>query len=306
MKILQKCQPRIECKNRIFFAIFASVFQELDDMTNLFDNHNHCEFSFDGKRTTVEASTRAAAAKGLGGLCFADHYDLYVPEQTLAFAPRSNDLVDIEAQQQEIDRVQALFPEIKILKGIEVGMHSKCRKGVCSMMEVHNFDQVIGSIHYMEDTDPFYGSYFEGKTWKEAYGGYLETIYNEMTAWGDFDIMGHYDYVVRYCNYDQVDILYKDFSDIFDEIFRYLIHNGKALEINTKSYQNYKGRQASLDKNVLIRYKEMGGEIISFGSDSHDDFVVGTDFEKYAAIVKSLGFRWSAHYEKRQLVQLPL
>ena len=42
-------------------------------LTNLFDNHNHCEFSFDGKRTTVEASSRAAATKGLGGLCFADH-----------------------------------------------------------------------------------------------------------------------------------------------------------------------------------------------------------------------------------------
>ena len=139
-----------------------------------------------------------------------------------------------------------------------------------------------------------------------TYGYYLETIYREMSAWGDFDIMGHYDYVVRYCDYDQVDSLYKDFSDIFDEIFRYLIHNGKALEINTKSYLNYNGRQANLDLDVLKRYREMGGEIISFGSDSHDAHAVGTDFEKYAAIVKSLGFRWAAHYEKRQLIQLPL
>ena len=275
-------------------------------MTNLFDNHNHCEFSFDGKRTTVEASSRAAAAKGLGGLCFADHCDIFVPEQTLSFSPRSKDLVDVEAQQAEIDRVQSLIPEIKILKGIEIGMHPRCREQVKQVISQHNFDQIIGSIHYIEDTDPFFGSFFEGKTWQEAYRCYLETLYNEMKAWGDFDIMGHYDYIVRYCNYEQVDILYKHFSDVFDEIFRYLIHNGKALEINTKSYQNYKGRQASLDTNVLLRYKEMGGEIISFGSDSHDDFVVGTDFAKYAALAKSLGFRWSAHYEKRQLVQLPL
>ena len=167
-------------------------------------------------------------------------------------------------------------------------------------------DQVVASIHYLGDTDPFFGSYFRDKDWKQAYGGYLETLYNEMSHWGDFDIMGHYDYVVRYWDYEQVDILYKDFPDVFDEIFRYLIHNGKALEINTKSYQNYHGRRAEIDNNVLLRYKEMGGEIISFGSDSHDAHVVGHDFEKYAALAKSLGFRWSAHYEKRKLVQLPL
>ena len=275
-------------------------------LKNLFDNHNHCEFSFDGKRTTVEASSKAAVEKGLGGLCFADHCDIFVPEQTLSISPRSKDLVDVEAQQAEIDRVQDLFPQIKILKGIEIGMHPRCREQVKQIMAKHNFDQVIGSIHYIEDTDPFFGSYFEGKSWQEAYRCYLETIYNEMTAWGDFDIVGHYDYIVRYCDYEQVDILYKNFSDVFDEIFRYLIHNGKALEINTKSYQNYRGRQASLDLNVLKRYREMGGEIISFGSDSHDAHVVGTDFEKYAAIAKSAGFRWAAHYEKRQLIQLPL
>lgn len=275
-------------------------------MRSLFDNHNHCEFSFDGKRTTVEASSKVAAEKGLGGLCFSDHCDMYVPEQTLEFAPKSCDLVDIAAQQAEIERVQKLYPHIKILKGIEIGMHPKCREEVKQLMAQNSFDQVIGSIHYIDDTDPFYGSFFEGKTWKEAYGHYLETLYREMTAWGDFDIMGHYDYVVRYCDYDQVDILYKDFSDIFDEMLRYLSHNGKALEINTKSYQNYNGRQANLDLNVLKRYRELGGEIISFGSDSHDAYTVGTDFEKYAAIVKSAGFRWAAHYEKRQLVQLPL
>jgi histidinol-phosphatase (PHP family) len=275
-------------------------------MSVLFDNHNHSEFSFDGKRTSVEASSRMAAQKGLGGLCFSDHYDLYVPAETLALDPRGNDLADIDGQNREIDRVQKLLPEIKILKGIEIGMHPKCRGEVRELLQNKTFDQIIASVHYIGETDPFFGGYFKGKDWREAYSGYLEAIYTEMVWMEDFDIMGHYDYIVRYCDYDQVDLLYKDFSDIFDEMFRYLIQNGKALEINTKSYQNYNGRQAEIDKDVLLRYKEMGGEIISFGSDSHDDFNVGLDFEKYAALAKSLGFRWSAHYENRKLVQIPL
>ena len=75
-------------------------------MKSLFDNHNHCEFSFDGKRTSVEASSKVAADKGLGGLCFADHCDIFVPLQTLELSPRSGDLADIPAQQAEIERVQ--------------------------------------------------------------------------------------------------------------------------------------------------------------------------------------------------------
>ena len=128
---------------------------------------------------------------------------------------------------------------------------------------------------------------------------------HELIGIGSYRIK-RYDYIARYAPYPQASILYRDFSDIFDEMFRYLIQEGKALEINTKSYQNYRGRQASLDLTVLKRDREMGGEIISFGSDSHDAHVVGTDFEKYAAIAKSAGFRWAAHYEKRQLIQLPL
>ena len=45
---------------------------------------------------------------------------------------------------------------------------------------------------------------------------------------GDFDVMGHYDYVARYAPYPQASILYKDFSDILDEMLTYLAQEGKA------------------------------------------------------------------------------
>ena len=161
-------------------------------------------------------------------------------------------------------------------------------------------------MHYLDGTDPFWGGYYQEKTWKQAYGHYLETIYREMTWMGDFDVMGHYDYVARYAPYPQASILYKDFSDILDEMLTYLAQEGKALEINTKSYQNYKGRTPVLDKNILLRYKELGGEVISLGSDSHDPSRPGCRFGEYSALVKSLGFRYLAHFEKRRLVMIPL
>lgn len=279
----------------------------------LFDNHNHSEFSFDGKRTSVEKSTLAAADAGLGGVAFTDHCDFFVPAMKAEYEQLVPETFDVNAQQAEIDRVQALIDgriggerKFRILKGIEIGMHEDCHGEIRRTLGENNFDQVIASVHYLDGIDPFYGGYYEGKDWKEAYGHYLETIWKEMTWLKDFDIMGHFDYVVRYAPYSSTSLLYRDFSDILDEMFRYLIQEGKALEINTKSYQEYNGRLVTIDTEVLKRYRELGGEIVSFGSDSHDAHRIGHAIMEHALLLKSLGFRWSAHYESRRLVQLPL
>lgn len=273
----------------------------------MFDNHNHSQFSFDGGRTSVEASARAAVSAGLKGICFSDHCDHYVPPMKADFEDLKPEHFNVAEQQGEIDRVQEMLGEsIHILKGIEIGMYEDCHEDIRNVLGNNSFDQVLASVHYIEQTDPYYGGYYEGKEWKEAYGKYLETIYREMIWLGDFDIMGHYDYIVRYAPYPQTCIRYRDFSDIFDEMFRYLINEGKALEINTKSYEGHRGRVVELDRDVLLRYREMGGEIISLGSDSHEPSRVGAGFLHHADLLRFLGFRWTAHYESRRLIQLPI
>lgn len=277
-------------------------------MMHLFDNHNHSEFSFDGKRSSVEKASLAALGNGLSGIAFTDHCDFFVPQMKAQHENLVPETFDVELQQKEIDRMQSLIGDgsLKILKGIEVGMHENHHEDIRKILSGNRFDQVIASVHYLDGVDPYYGGYYEGKDWKSAYGLYLETIFHEMTWLKDFDIMGHYDYIVRYAPYPQTCLRYRDFSDILDEMFRYLIREGKALEVNTKSYQDYKGRNVTPDLEVLKRYRDLGGEIVSLGSDSHDPGRVGHEFVRFAALLKSLGFRWTAHYEKRKLVQLPL
>lgn len=296
----------------------------------LYDNHNHSQFSFDGKRTSVEESAAAARANGLAGICFTDHCDFYVPPMKAAFENLVPETFDVKAQQSEIDRVNTLMSsnkkdslrtdgeaatetagqsrpdDFRIFKGVEIGMQRSCRDRIREFLAGNSFDEVIASVHYLDDTDPFYGGYYEGKDWKTAYGHYLETIYEEMTWLGDFDIMGHYDYVARYAPYPQASILYRDFGDIFDAILKYLAENGKAIEINTKTYQDYKGRTPVLDRHILLRFKELGGEAISLGSDSHDPIRPGDKFIQYAEFVRSLGFRHLAHFEGRRLVMTPI
>lgn len=274
-------------------------------MKNVYDNHNHCQFSFDGKSTTVEGSARAAAAAGLSGMCFTDHCDVHTPPMKAAFENMVPETFDIPAQQAEIDRVNALLPDFSIFKGIEIGVQKPYRDEIRKVLDANHFDEIIASCHYLEETDPFWGSYYENKTWKQAYGHYLQTLYEELVWLGDdFDIMGHYDYIVRYASYPETSILYKDFSDILDMILRLLAQEGKALEINTKTYQDYKGRTPVLDPAILKRFRELGGEFISLGSDSHKADHTGFNFRNTIAFLQSLGFRYLVHFENRKAIPL--
>ncbi len=277
-----------------------------------YDTHNHSQFSFDGARTTLEKSTASAISKGLGGICFTDHCDFYVPEMKADFEPIVCEVFDVAAQQQEIDSINARIAggefgreaarKFKVLKGIEVGMEEKSRPELEKHLAENCFDQITASVHYLEDSDPYYGPYYKGKNWKEAYGRYLEAYLREMKWLGDrFDIMGHFDYITRYAPYPKESILYRDFPGLFDEILRFLAENGKAIEINTKTYKTYRMRTPQLDRDIFIRFMELGGEAIVLGSDSHDCEQVGYRFEYYAQFIKSLGFRRLAHYENRKL-----
>lgn len=268
----------------------------------LYDNHNHSQFSFDGRATTAEASARAGQAHGLAGMCFTDHCDFFVPSMKASFENLIPEQFDVAAQQTEIDRVRDMLPGFEIFKGIEIGLEKLSREQNKKLLSEHEFDQVIASVHYLDDTDPFWGGYYEGKDWKTAYGHYLETIYEEMTWLEDFDIMGHFDYVARYAPYPECSIFYRDFPDIFDAMLKYLAENGKALEINTKTYQDYKGRTPVLDKNILLRFRELGGEAVSLGSDSHNPERTGDKFQHYAAFVESCGFQHLAHFSGRRLI----
>ncbi len=294
-----------------------------------FDTHVHSQFSFDGSRTSVEKSARQAIVKGLGGICITDHADIYVPAAKADHGESLDEVFDVPSQQAEIDRINAAVAsgkvekggllegvtrttwaqvkKFRVFKGVEIGLSREKRDDIRKFLSTNEFDQVIASVHYLEETDPYWGEYYKGKNWKEAYGRYLDTIWSEI-RWlgGDFDILGHFDYIARYAPYPKQSIFYRDFAGEMDEILKYLAQEGKALEINTKTYQKYGLRTPELDRDILLRYRELGGEIISLGSDAHTPERVGDKFMYYAQYVKMFGFRWLAHYEGRRLRQVTI
>ena len=115
-------------------------------------------------------------------------------------------------------------------------------------------------------------------------------------------MIGHFDYVARYAPYEVRDVRYADFPDILDTLLRFMAQEGKALEINTKTYDMHGDHLQVLDENILRRFKELGGEFVTLGSDSHSASRLTEKFEDFAHICRNCGFEKLTYFEDRRPV----
>ena len=266
-----------------------------------FDNHTHSTFSPDSS-ATVEAAVRTALQQNLMGIAITDHYDTDAPSRDQEF------LFNPADQQAEIRRVCELLGDemqardFQVMRGIEVGLQPQIIGKIKDFTSQFQFDTVIASIHFVDGTDPYLGTYYGDKDYKYAYSHALEIMYEIAVAYRDFDILGHYDYVARYSPYGEGcrDITLAQFGDWLEPILKFLAQEGKTLELNTKTYMNHKGYIPQLDTAILRRFREFGGEALSLGSDSHNTLRYGDSFEKYAHIAKECGFRYLVWFKNRK------
>ena len=95
-------------------------------------------------------------------------------------------------------------------------------------------------------------------------------------------------------------IYYAEFRDVLDSILSFLAENGKTMEINTKTYQLFRGRRPELDIAVLKRFRELGGEALSFGSDAHDITRLGDRFDWCREMALAAGFKYEVYFRERR------
>jgi len=261
-------------------------------MKGLTDSHTHTTFSPDSSMT-IKQAIETAKAIGLSGIAFTDHLDLKAPGEDDRFFFSPNE------QHREVELHQN-GNSINLLKGIEIGLQPDNLLETKEYLSGCEFDIVIASVHFVDGIDPYKGDYYKGLNYKEAYGRYLEQISLLTQSYGDFDILGHYDYIARYAPYEVRSIFYRDYSDILDTILIYLAHNGKAIEINTNTYRYRNGSTPVPDINIIKRFRELGGEYISIGSDAHSSDRVGEMFEFASDLLKRGGFKYVTHFKNRE------
>lgn len=269
------------------------------------DMHMHTWFSTDSEACPCDMADEAVR-KGLKTICFTDHFD----KDDLEWGEEG--IFDVNAYFVEMQKLQEEYAgKLNIRIGIELGLRTYLKDYYEELTKKYPFDFVIGSVHnvpYKKDaegnilyTDPAAEKLFTDRTDKEAYRLMMETTLENVRTSDCFQALGHLDYVVRYGKSREKEYSYTDYADIIDEILKLLIEKEKGLEVNSAGLK-YGLPFAHPHPDVLKRYRELGGEIITIGADAHKPEHIAYDFAKAEEILKSCGFKYYTEFFEQKPV----
>lgn len=281
------------------------------------DVHNHCqEFSPDSGQPLSERIAEAKAL-GLAGIVMTDHYDKDLVDQEvlpglspMGSRPKPGEWIFYFPDYYERYKVEkAALAEkrdpFKLLLGVELGYAPALAEPYRELMSNYPMDSIIASLHNLEFRDVYWFKELYQREKIEVYRLYLNGLRTMLEDMDFANILGHFDYISRYAHYDHKKMLYRDLADEFDELFRVMIQNGVSLELNSGSQRAKEsdGRPMGLpDREILLRYKDLGGEMISLGSDAHHKGYVGGFFRETVQWLQELGFRAVVYFEEQKPV----
>jgi len=257
------------------------------------DFHTHCDYSPDSS-TPMKEMIESAIKIGITDLAFTDHVDL------------DSDMDSETVQNWDFDRDdheraiaaynQEYSGKIKLYNGLEIGIQPHLGKENAEIVSKNNYDFVIASIHSVEKKDLYYRRYFENHSDKEAVQIYYNEYYQSLIRFNDYSVLGHLDLYLRY-KPELYAVKFNAFDDIVSEIFKHIIQSGKGIELNAGGHRYGIGHN-NPHNQLLQRYKDMNGEILTLGSDAHTTQYLGYHYHENIELIKSIGFKYICTFEK--------
>ena len=174
------------------------------------------------------------------------------------------------------------------------------------ILKKHNYDIVLGSVHNLRGGEDFY--FMENLSLKEA-EKLLYEYFNaiiEMLNWGNFDVLTHLTYPLRYFySKSNLDIDLDKFKDQIDEVLTLAAKKGKALEINTAALRQPLNK-LSPEVDIIKRFKELGGKYVSVGSDAHYAEHLSADIDMAYSAALEAGFDSITFFQKRTPMEMKI
>jgi len=201
-----------------------------------------------------------------------------------------------------MNKVKKEYEEkIEVLIGVELGLQLHIADYLKELEAKYNnkFDFIIGSSHFVDRIDVFSPSFYEGREERESYNRYFEATLRRIKELDCFDTFAHLDYVVRYGPNKNKYYSYEAYKEYIDPILEQLIKKDKALECNAGGYRRGLG-QPNPSKEVFKRYYELGGRLVTIGSDAHKPDAIAYPFDDIAELLSDCGFKEYAVYKKRK------
>ena len=264
----------------------------------MIDYHLHSHISGDCE-TSMLAMAQAAQEKGITEICFAEHIDLDFPyEEDIDFS------VDFDLFDSSLRHVKEKLPNLRIRKGIEAGLDMKNLDQMPPLLAGRDLDIVIGSTHVVFERDTYYAGFWEAYTKKQAFEEYTRLLLETALSCDFYDVLGHVGYIGRFCPDPDNLYRYRDFPDELDTLLKSLADRGKGLEVNTCGLRITPSTMP--EEKIVRRFYELGGRIVTVGSDAHEEEFVGYQAERALAILRAAGFRYVCAFDQRQPRYIPI
>lgn len=253
----------------------------------LADYHVHSSFSHDSI-TPMARQAKQAVRGELSELCFTDHMDYY-------------DGSDCSRYFSELDKVRQEFSgKLVIRSGWEFGLQ---RHTITDFEELYSrycdkLDFVLLSIHEVDDLELWGHQYQHGKSQAKYTLGYYDELLWVIQGYHDYSVLAHVDLIARYdVRHGVPPYPFAKVRDVVAEILSTAIADGKGIELNTSSWR-YGLSDTTPSRDILELYRDLGGEILTLGSDAHSSDYVASHFEEGREILRSLGYRSFCTFER--------
>lgn len=268
----------------------------------LADYHIHCKYSDDSEED-VEKIIETAINKGIGEICFTDHVDYGIKLDKDVFEKIDENAkkdwikkigridlnVDYPNYFKEIEELREKYKDkITIRQGLEFGMQVHTIKDFQKLFDKYKekFDFVILSCHQVNDKEFWTNEFQKGKSIDEYNAEYYEEIYRVMSRYSDYSILGHLDHIQRY---NETIYPFEKSREIIVKILKKVIEDNKGIEVNTSSFR-YGLKELTPERDILKLYHELGGKIITIGSDAHKAENVGEHIPYIQEELRKIGF----------------
>lgn len=266
------------------------------------DYHTHTEFS-DDSLYDMEACVKDAIELGIKEICFTDHVDYGIKKdwsegdiQYRNGEPIAN--VDYPQYFEKLNFVKEKYKDqITIKTGLEFGVQTHTIEKYKELYTKYDFDFIILSIHQVNDKEFWTYEFQKEYSEVEYYQAYYEEMYNVVQNFHDYSVLGHMDMLKRYDEKDGYNA-FQEHKDIITKILQYVIKDGKGIELNTSSIR-YGLDDLMPSKDILKLYLELGGTILTIGSDSHSqNNLINGHIEELKETLKEIGFQQFCTFNK--------
>lgn len=269
------------------------------------DYHIHTEFS-DDSIYPMESVVKDAIGLHLDEICITDHVDYGVKDdwdsgKEMVYRkgePLAN--VDYPRYMEEIQRIRRIYQDRIVIKtGMEFGVQTHTIPKFQKLFDRYPFDFIILSIHQVEDKEFWTQEFQKGRTQDEYQKRYYEELLKVVQTYKNYSVLGHMDMIKRY---DPAgDYPFEKVKDITAEILKIVIADGKGIEVNTSSHRY--GLADSMPSAKLLKlYRDLGGTIVTIGSDSHKPEHLGKYIQEAKEQLKELGFCSFCTYNRMEPV----